>query len=80
MPNSQHNHRDHVSEPVYSGRDVRQGDIILRKPWERGLFAAGLVGAVVLALVIVLVGLHLGCAYSEHQAHDARTQIRITEI
>ena len=80
MPNSQHNHRDHGSGPVYSGRDVRQGDIVLRKPRERGVFAAGLVGAVVLALVIVLVGMHLGRAYSVHQAHDARTQIRITEI
>jgi hypothetical protein len=80
MPNNQRKFPEHQTGPVYSGRDVRQGDIVLRKPWERGVFAAGLVGAVVLALVIVLIGMHLGSAYSGQQAHDARTQIRITEI
>ncbi len=80
MPNSPHKYPDRATGPVYSARNTRQGDIVLRKPWERGVFVAGLVGAVVLALVIVLVGMHLGRAYSEHQAHDARTQIRVTEI
>jgi hypothetical protein len=39
--------------PVYSTRQVRQGDVVLRKPWERGVFIAGLAGAVVLAIVII---------------------------
>ena len=80
MADSQYKYPEHVTGPVYSGRDVRQGDIVLRKPWERGIFVAGLFGAVVLAIVIVLVGMHLGRAYSEHQARDDRTQVRITEI
>ena len=80
MANSQHKYPEHRTGPVYSGRDVRQGDIVLRKPWERGVFVAGLVGAAVLAIAIVLVGMHLGRVYSEHQAHDARTQVRTTEI
>jgi hypothetical protein len=66
MPNSQPKSRE--SGPVYSGRDVRQGDIILRKRWERAVFAAGLVGALVLAIVIVLIGVQLGRAYSDQHA------------
>ena len=38
--------------PVYSGEKVRGADIVLRKPWERGVFIAGLAGAVVLGLVL----------------------------
>jgi hypothetical protein len=59
---------EHQTGPVYSARDVRQGDIVLRKPWERGVFIAGLVGALVLALVLVLVGVHFGQVYSEQHA------------
>ncbi len=66
MPNSQPKCQE--TGPVYSGRDVRQGDIVLRKPWERGVFIAGLVGAVVLAVVIVLIGVELGRAYSDRHA------------
>ena len=32
---------------------ARGGDIVLRRGWERGVFIAGLVGAIVLGLVIV---------------------------
>jgi len=66
---------DHDTGPVYSARDVRQGDIVLRKPWERGVFIAGLVGAVVLALVLVLVGVHFGRVYSGQDANGPPAQI-----
>ena len=75
MPNSQPKSQDHVTGPVYSSRDVRQGDVVLRKPWERVVFAAGLIGAIVLALVIVLVGMQLGRAYSEQHASRHPAQV-----
>jgi hypothetical protein len=37
---------------IYPGEEVRQGEIILRKPWMRVVFIAGLVGCVLLALGI----------------------------
>ena len=68
--------RDRRTEaPTYSAQQVRQGDIVLRKPWERGVFIAGLVGAIVLALVLVLVGAHLGRVYNDQQlTHQQPTQ------
>ena len=36
--------------PVYSAEDVRQGEIILKRPWQRAVFILGLAGAVLLAL------------------------------
>jgi hypothetical protein len=36
--------------PVYSAQDVRQGEIILKRPWQRAVFILGLAGAVLLAL------------------------------
>ena len=75
MPNSQPKSQQHATRPVYSGRDVRQGDIVLRKPWERGVFIAGLVGAMVLALVLVLVGVELGRAYSDQHASRRPAQV-----
>ncbi|KUM27382.1 peptide ABC transporter permease [Mesorhizobium loti] len=41
--------------PVFSGQDVRQGEIILRTRARRIIFIAGLVGIVVLALVLSIV-------------------------
>jgi hypothetical protein len=38
--------------PVYSGDKARGADIVLRRPWERAVFIAGLAGAVVLGLVL----------------------------
>jgi hypothetical protein len=38
--------------PHYSVEEVRQGEIILRKRWQRIVFIAGLVGMVLLALVM----------------------------
>lgn len=38
--------------PVYSAQDVRQGEIILKRSWQRIVFTPGLGGAVVLAIVL----------------------------
>jgi hypothetical protein len=38
----------------YPAEKARQGVIVLRKPWQRWVFAAGLVGSVVLALLLSL--------------------------
>jgi hypothetical protein len=35
-----------------SAEDARGGEIILRKRWERGLFLAGLIGALLLGLAV----------------------------
>jgi len=66
---------DHDTGPVHSARDVRQGDIVMRKPWERGVFIAGLVGAIVLALVLVVIGVHFGQAYREQHARSPSAQV-----
>lgn len=39
-------------EEVYESPPGRQGIIILRKPWQRAVFIAGLAGGVVLALIL----------------------------
>lgn len=44
---------------TYTGRQTRQGDIVLRKPWQRALFIAGLSAGFV-ALLIVAVLFHFG--------------------
>lgn len=72
MPKSR---SDHDTGPVYSARGARQGDIVMRKPWQRGVFIAGLVGAIVLALILVVVGVHFGQAYREQQARSPSAQI-----
>jgi hypothetical protein len=41
-------------QPAYSAQKVRQGEIILRKPWERGLFIAGLALPFVIVLLLML--------------------------
>jgi hypothetical protein len=38
----------------YSDAEARQGDIILRKPWERTVFVFGLAAAVTLGTVAFL--------------------------
>jgi hypothetical protein len=40
---------------VYSAEKVRQGDIILRKPWQRIVFLLGLVIPFVLLLIWLVV-------------------------
>lgn len=37
---------------TFSGRDARQGEIILRTPLRRAIFIAGLVAAAILAFVL----------------------------
>ena len=47
---------EHSKGPrTYPGDKARQGDIVLRKPWMRVVFIAGLVGCVILVLVIRIV-------------------------
>lgn len=36
---------DHADR-TYSAQDVRQGEIILKRPWQRAVFILGLAGAV----------------------------------
>ena len=36
----------------YPGEKARQGTIILRKPWQRAVFFAGLFGGIVLVLAL----------------------------
>lgn len=43
---------------VISAQKARQGEIILRKPWQRVMFIAGLVGIVVLAVLVRIFGWH----------------------
>jgi hypothetical protein len=38
----------------YPAEKARQGEIILRRPWQRGVFAAGLIGCAVLLLLVAL--------------------------
>ncbi len=40
----------------FSGKDVRQGEIVLRTPMRKAIFIAGLAGFVVLAIVLMLAG------------------------
>jgi hypothetical protein len=42
--------------PTYSTQQVRQGDIILRTPVQRGIFIAGIAGAAILVFVLALAG------------------------
>lgn len=39
---------------IFSGKKVRQGDIILRTPLRRAIFIAGLAGTVILAAIIAI--------------------------
>ena len=48
---------DHFTYPHgYPDDKARQGEIVLRKPWMRAIFIAGLVGAFALGLVVTLAG------------------------
>jgi hypothetical protein len=53
MPEKQNPTDRHSDGPrTYPGEKARQGEIILRKPWMRVVFIAGLVGCVLLGLGI----------------------------
>jgi hypothetical protein len=47
---------DNKQPKTYSGEKVRQGEIILRRPWQRIVFIAGLVGCVLLVVIVRLFG------------------------
>lgn len=40
----------------FSGRDARQGEVILRTPMRKAVFVAGLAGIVLLAVLLILSG------------------------
>lgn len=40
---------------AHSGRDARQGEVVLRRRWQRTVFIGGLVAAGVLVLVVQLI-------------------------
>lgn len=42
--------------PAYPAEKARQGEIVLRRPWQRILFIAGLVGLAVLAMLLRWAG------------------------
>lgn len=46
--------RDSPAPQAYSAEKARQGEIILRRPWQRAVFIAGLVGGPILALVLAI--------------------------
>jgi hypothetical protein len=53
MPEKRNPTRLHSDGPrTYPGEWARQGEIILRKPWMRVVFIAGLVGCILLVLGI----------------------------
>jgi hypothetical protein len=53
MPEEQNpTHRHSAGPQTYPAEKARQGEIILRKPWMRVVFIAGLVGCVLLVLGI----------------------------
>lgn len=50
------------NEPiVLSAEKARQGEIVLRKRWQRVVFIAGLAGMVVLAVAVRFFAWHLRC-------------------
>lgn len=49
-------HTQQHERKTLSGREARQGEIILRTTPRRAVFIAGLVGAVVLVLILAALG------------------------
>jgi hypothetical protein len=43
------------SKRDFTAQEVRQGDIVLKKPWQRGLFIAGLAAGFVVLIVIAII-------------------------
>jgi hypothetical protein len=40
----------------YAAEKVRQGEIILKRPWQKVVFLGGLAASVLLVLAVVLIG------------------------
>ena len=56
MPETQNpTRRQSDGQRAYPTEKARQGEIVLRKPWMRVVFMAGLVGCVLLVLVIRII-------------------------
>ena len=56
MPETQNPTPERSTGPrTYSGDKARQGEIVLRKPWMRLVFIAGLVGCILLVLIIGII-------------------------
>jgi len=56
MPETQNpTRRQSDGQRAYPAEKARQGEIVLRKPWMRVVFMAGLVGCVLLVLVIRII-------------------------
>lgn len=49
--------REQPAEKPYPAEKARGGEIILRTPAQRGIFIAGLAGAIVLMLVLALTAI-----------------------
>jgi hypothetical protein len=45
-----------VDQPDYPAEKARQGEIVLRRRWQRIVFIAGLIGLVVLAVAVRWAG------------------------
>lgn len=41
-------------KPTYRAEDVRQGEVILKRPWQRALFAVGLLGGMLWAVLMAV--------------------------
>lgn len=39
----------------FTAQEVRQGDIVLKKPWQRGVFIAGLAAGFIVLIVVAIV-------------------------
>ncbi len=44
--------KDRKKNIEYDPQDVRQGEIVLKRPWQRWVFALGLFGGIVWALIL----------------------------
>jgi hypothetical protein len=51
MPDSEHRTSP---RPTYPAKKARGGDIILRRPWQRAIFIAGLAAPVILLVLLLL--------------------------
>jgi hypothetical protein len=38
----------------FTAQEVRQGDIVLKKPWQRGVFIAGLGGGFIVVIAVAI--------------------------
>ncbi len=46
-----HHHAEEHHPRVFEGRLTRQGEIVLKRPWQRAVFLAGFVGIAIVALI-----------------------------